>query len=157
MTSSGDVEIVGFSEDFAGAFAELNYEWIEKYFSVEDQDRKILDAPYTYVIEPGGQIFFAIIDGVVAGTVALIVVDAFRVELAKMAVAPKFHGRGIGANLVAACIEFSKAAGMTHIVLESHSILRPALSLYKKHGFVEIPPDPNSLYSRSDIRMELAI
>jgi len=40
-----DVEIVGFADEWAADFASLNYEWIEKYFAVEEHDREILDDP----------------------------------------------------------------------------------------------------------------
>ncbi len=74
-----------------------------------------------------------------------------------MAVSPEFQGMGIGDNLVERCSTFAKTKGVQTICLESHTTLAPALSLYRKHGFVEVPGDPNSLYSRADIRMELAI
>ena len=39
------VEIVDFSDEWAADFARLNYEWIEKFFAVEQHDREILDDP----------------------------------------------------------------------------------------------------------------
>ena len=67
-----NVEIVDFSDEWAEDFASLNYEWIEKYFSVEKHDQEILDDPQTFVIDPGGHIFMAVVSGLAAGTVALI-------------------------------------------------------------------------------------
>lgn len=151
------VEIVDFRDEFAADFARLNYEWIEKYFAVETHDREILDDPKTFVIDPGGQIFMAILSGLAAGTVALIRAGEGTLELTKMAVAPEFQGMGIGDRLMEACIEFAKGSGVHTVWLESHTKLNPALNLYRKHGFVETPGDPNSLYSRADIRMQLAI
>jgi ribosomal protein S18 acetylase RimI-like enzyme len=151
------IEIVGYSARLAPDFARLNYEWIERYFRIEEHDREMLDSPHEYIIEPGGEIFFALADETVAGTVALIRLDASTFELAKMAVSPSFQGRGIGDLLMQACIRHSGAAGAKRIVLESHTSLAPAITLYRKYGFVEIPLDAGTQYERVDIRMELAI
>jgi len=152
-----NVEIVDFSEEWAEDFASLNYEWIEKYFSVEKHDREILDDPQTFVIDPGGHIFMAIISGLAAGTVALIPSGDGVLELTKMAVAPEFQGMGIANHLMQSCIAYAETNGTRLIFLESHRSLQPALALYRKFGFVEVPTDPNSEYARADIRMELAI
>lgn len=152
-----DVEVVDFRDELAIDFASLNYQWIESEFSVEQHDREILDDPRKWVIEPGGQIFFALVDGTAAGTVALIPSADGVFELTKMAVSPEFRGQGIGDRLMEKCVKFAAETGAKSIWLESHTKLAPALSLYRKYGFVETPPDPNSLYQRADIRMELAI
>jgi len=151
------VEIVEFRDEFAAAFAGLNYRWIEEYFSVERHDREILDNPQQFVIALGGQILMAIIDGEAVGTVALIPSGEAVLELTKMAVDPKHQGKGISNLLMAASIDYARAQGTNVIFLESHRSLQPALSLYRKFGFVETPTDPNSEYARADIRMELAL
>ncbi len=155
--NSDNVEIVEFSDEWAKDFAALNYEWIEEYFEVEKHDSEILDDPKKWVIEPGGQIFMAINDGQAAGTVAMIPAGEGVLELTKMAVSPAFQGRGIGNQLMDASIEFAKNYGARTVFLESHTKLTPALVLYRKYDFTEVPGDPNSLYSRADIRMELDI
>ncbi|HQZ82032.1 MAG TPA: GNAT family N-acetyltransferase [Pyrinomonadaceae bacterium] len=151
------VEIVEFEPKFAADFGQLNYEWIEKYFAVEQHDREILDHPQEYVIERGGQIFMAVVDGKAVGTVALIPFGADVFELTKMSVSPDFQGRGIANSLMQACIEYARRKGTRTVFLESHRKLETALTLYRKFGFVELPIDPNSEYARADIRMELAI
>ena len=102
------VEVVEFESKYASDFARLNYEWIEKYFAVEKHDREILDDPQTWVIEPGGQIFMAIVDGRAAGTVALIPSDEGALELTKMAVSPDYQGRGLGDLLMQACVDHAQ-------------------------------------------------
>lgn len=150
-------QIVSFSNDYADDFARLNYEWIEKYFSVERHDREILDDPQKHVIEPGGQIFMALVDDKAVGTVALIPSGEDVLELTKMAVLSEVQGRGIANHLMQACIDHAQTVNVSTIFLESHRKLKPALELYRKFGFVETPTDPNSEYARADIRMELAI
>lgn len=156
-TKSELVEVVEFSDQFAADFARLNYAWIEEYFAVEPHDREILDSPQKYVIEPGGQIFMALVDGKAVGTVAMIPAGEGVFELTKMAVSAEFQGRGIANDLMRACIDLARSSGTRTVFLESHRSLQPALALYRKFGFVETPRDPNSEYSRADIRMELAI
>ena len=154
---AANVEIIDFSDEWAEDFAALNYEWIDKFFTAENHDREILDNPREFVIDLGGQIFMAKVAGLAAGTVAMIPSGDRAMELTKMAVSPEFQGMGIGDKLIGKCVEYAKEKAIQTIWLESHTKLAPALNLYRKHGFVEVPGDPNSLYSRADIRMELAI
>ena len=53
------------------AFYDLNIEWLETYFYVEDYDKEVLSTPEKYIIQPGGHIFFVVEDDLVLGTVAL--------------------------------------------------------------------------------------
>jgi len=152
-----EIKIIGFDEKYAADFARLNYEWIERYFGAEEHDRDMLDDPFNYIIEPGGEIFFAVCDDKAVGTVAMISAPDNMFELAKMAVSPLFHGRGIADKLMTACIDHAKAYGKRAIWLESNTILEAAIRLYRKHGFIETPLNKNSLYSRCNIQMELAI
>lgn len=152
---SATVEIVEFSDEWAEDFAALNYEWIEKFFAIEKHDRDILDNPREAVIESGGQIFMAVVSGLAAGTVALIPSGDGVLELTKMAVAPEFQGMGIANHLMQSSIEHARKTGVGRVFLESHRSLQPALALYRKFGFVEVPADRNSEYARADIRMEI--
>jgi ribosomal protein S18 acetylase RimI-like enzyme len=152
-----EVLIADFQERFADDFGRLNYEWIEKSYGVEEHDHEVLDHPIESVIQPGGQIFFAIADDQAIGTVAMIPHGESSFELAKMAVAPQARGRGIGDLLMTSCVEFARSRGVSSIVLESNTKQEAAINLYRKFGFIEIPLDPNSLFARANIRMELAI
>lgn len=151
------VEIVTFREDLADAFAYLNYDWIEKGYGIEEHDREILDSPRVKIIDPGGQIFFALVRSEPAGTVALEHLNADTYELVKMAVSTEFRGRGIGDRLMRACIAYAVESGRSRISLDSNTKQAAAINLYRKYGFREIPLDPNSPYSRVNIRMELAL
>jgi len=152
-----EIQIVTFIPEFAADFGRLNYEWIEKYFSVERHDREILDHPQEYVLDQGGQIYMALAGEDVVGVVALIPASDGVLELTKMAVSPKLQGRGIANQLMQACLDHARKQNSQLIFLESHRSLRPAINLYRKFGFVETPLDPNSEYDRADIRMEIAL
>jgi GNAT superfamily N-acetyltransferase len=151
------VKVVDFDDKYAPAFARLNYEWISKFYKVEEHDHDQLDNAREYIVDKGGQIFFALVGDEVVGTVAMIRQNYESFELAKMAVSPNFQGYKIGDRLMEACIAYARDEGVPYIVLESNTKQFAAINLYRKFGFVETPLDPNSQFTRANIRMELAI
>lgn len=157
------MRIVSYSEQYAEDFARLNYQWIEQYFRIEDEDRAALDHPESYAIALGGEIFFVLIDDEVVGTVAL-VPKAFkpdgvpaRFELAKMAVEPELQGQGIGKHLLAHATAYAKERGADEVVLSTNDILAPALKVYRDAGFVEQPAAQDERYERSNMFMVLEL
>lgn len=152
-----EVDIVEFESKYAGDFARLNYEWLHKYFSVEEHDTEMLEEPEEYIIKPGGQILMAISGDQVVGTTALIVEDEHTFELAKMAVTENFKGHKIGKRLMLAAINYSMKVGMKRLVLESNTSLTPAINLYIHSGFKALPLNPDTPYDRANIRMELIL
>ena len=158
------VEQVTYDAQFRQAFADLNYQWIEHYFEIEDEDRAALDHPVEYAIAPGGQIFFVLEDGIPVGTVAMVPFKGRQVasdrpifELAKMAVAPDKQGRGYSKLLMQACIEFAQAHDASQIVLITNDMLGPALSLYQQAGFVAQPANTDERYARGNLEMRLTL
>ena len=149
------MRITTFSASNAPAFAALNFEWLNKYFVIEAYDQEVLLNPEKYILQPGGQIFFAEIGKDVVGTAALIKRDDGVFELSKMAVTESYKGKKIGQKLMYACIEYSKSAGIKRLFLDSNTKLTPAMKLYEKMGFKEIPVPADTPYDRCNIRMEL--
>ena len=94
------LKIVPFNSEHKADFENLNRQWIEEYFVMEEEDRKTLQNPDTYIIEKGGEIFFAVFDNTVVGTAAMIPTGEGVYELAKMAVAKDVQGNGIGKKLL---------------------------------------------------------
>ena len=148
-----NMEIVGFEPGLAKEFKDLNIAWLKKYFEVEPADEKVLNDPQKEIIKKGGFIFFAKSGNTVAGTVSLLKLKEDVFELAKMAVAESLQGKKIGNLLMEYCIDFAKKLDAAKLVLYSNRKLLPALHLYKKFGFIEVPLE-NSEYKRSDIKME---
>jgi len=148
-----EVTIVSFAPEYAKDYKQLNIAWIAKYFVVEPHDEEQLDDPVSYIIDKGGHVLFAKLDDKIVGTCALIKTGEAEFELAKMAVDEAVRGRQIGKHLGIAALEQAKLAGAKRVWLESNRILKPALSLYLKLGFKEIPIDYTP-YARADIRME---
>jgi GNAT superfamily N-acetyltransferase len=155
VTAQLQVTIVAFDEQYASDFATLNFEWIDKYFHIEAYDREVLTNPKKYILNPGGHILFAVIDGKAVGTVALIKREEGVFELSKMAVTQNYKGLRIGQKLMYACIDFAGQNGIKRLFLDSNTKQVPALTLYRKVGFKEIPVPEDSPYERCNIRMEL--
>jgi len=57
---------------YAPDFARLNRRWLESFGLIEEADGRYLDFPRESIIDTGGQIFFAVEEGVVLGTCAAI-------------------------------------------------------------------------------------
>jgi len=152
-----NLKIVPFNKDYKPAFELLNRAWIEEYFVMEEEDLKTLQNPESYVLEKGGEVFFAILDGEVVGTAAMIQTDKGIYELAKMAVARQFQGLGIGKKLLKRCVDFSKEREATEIFLITNDSLKPALSLYLSFGFVLNDQNDDNRYERGNTKMNLLI
>jgi len=147
--------VIEYDARYRSDFGRLNYAWIEKLFAVEAPDREILDDPQRSIIDRGGQIFFVVSAERALGTVALKAEGPDVYELTKMAVDDSARGLGYGQLLMDAAIDYARKQGAKKIVLSSHSSLGPALSMYRKVGFMDRPNTCDSRYSRCDTYMQL--
>lgn len=100
--------IIPFSDDLASHFRDLNLEWLETFFYVEEHDADLLNNCKEEIINKGGFIFFYKFNNKILGTFALIKISNAVFELGKMAVSPEARGKGIGQKLMQFCIAFSK-------------------------------------------------
>jgi GNAT superfamily N-acetyltransferase len=139
------------------AFRDINLEWIERYFVVEAKDREVLGDPRKYILDPGGAILIARDDDTPVGAVALIVMGEGSVELAKMGVRPQAQGKGAGRMLVAAAVAKARAMEMRRVYIETNSVLKPAIQLYREAGFVPLKERLPSPYARADVQLELIL
>lgn len=156
---SSKVEISEQNPEFFPHFKILNYQWLKKYFWVEQEDEEILSNPKNEIIDKGGYILFAKEDGEVLGTAALIKRGNNSFELAKMAVTEKAQGRQIGKKLALAAIDRAKKDNADLIFLETSTRLQAACGLYKKLGFEQVEYDEGeaSKYGRASIKMKLKL
>jgi GNAT superfamily N-acetyltransferase len=156
MSEPEPVEIIDYLPEFHDDFKRLNIEWIERYFQLEEADYQSLDHPDETILKSGGSIFMARYQGEIVGTCALIRVDGNTYELVKMAVTEKARGKGIGRMLGKAVIDRARELKAKVIFLESNTMLKPAINLYRKLGFREVVGNP-SPYQRCNIQMELSL
>jgi ribosomal protein S18 acetylase RimI-like enzyme/predicted transcriptional regulator len=129
------VEILDFAPEYQKYFKELNYEWLEKYFTVEDQDRKMLLDPQREILDRGGFILFARLEDEIIGTTAVLKADDETYEIAKMAVAGRAQGKQVGLKLTDEAIARAREKGGKKILLKTDNRLRSAVNLYRKSGF----------------------
>lgn len=154
--SSNEVKIIDYSPEYQQDFRNLNEEWINKFFKMEESDYKMLDHPEEFILNKGGHIVFALLDNEVVGTCALIKSseDPLKFELAKMAVSPKAQGKKIGYLIGQSLLDKAKKAKAKEVFLETNSSLIPAIKLYEKLGFQHICVT-DSPYERCDTKMKL--
>lgn len=154
--NSDTIEIVEYKDEYKEFFVSLNKAWITRYFKMESVDEKVFANPKAEIVEKGGFIFFALVNGIVAGTVSLLKINAteYAYELAKLAVDEKYQGFGLGKRLCIAAIKKAKVLSPKKIYLESNTKLKPAISLYRKLGFSEIK-GIKPMFDWVDIQMQL--
>ncbi|HET6331238.1 MAG TPA: GNAT family N-acetyltransferase [Holophagaceae bacterium] len=147
------VEIIPFEPRYRDDFKRLNAAWLEKFFRLEPIDEEVLSNPERTILDSGGHILFARLDGEIVGTCALIPGGGGRFELSKMAVDERHQGLGLGRKLLEAAIVKSKTLCATELFLESSSKLSTAIRLYETSGFVHTPRQSASHYERADVYM----
>ena len=150
-----NVRIVEWEEKYAPAFIALSLEWLARYVSVEPADLEIMNNQRA-VIDGGGQIFLALHNDEVVGTVALLKLEAATFELAKLGVTERYKGLKIGRLLMEKGLDFARKHGAGQIILYSNRALTPAIGLYEKFGFVEVPVERKK-YIEADMKMALSL
>lgn len=152
---AGEVRITSYEPKHRSDFKKLNEEWLEKYFTVEPYDRKILDNPTKEILKHDGEIFFAHYNNEVIGTGAVKKTAPQKYELLKMAVTEKFQSRGIGKLLLEKIIEFAKKKKAAVLELDTARKLDKAIRLYESVGFKVSDEKPNPEFERCTIKMKL--
>jgi ribosomal protein S18 acetylase RimI-like enzyme len=145
--------VIDYTEELKEHVKTLNIEWLEKYFKVEEIDVVQLFNPKKEIIDKGGLIFYAKYNGRVVGTASLLKIDNNTYELGKMAVTENAQGLGIGKILMDHSLKIARETAVKSVVLYSNRSLGPAIHIYKKYGFAEVPLEPGH-YERADIKME---
>lgn len=133
---TSQLKICKFQPQLRDDFVRLNKNWIERFFRLEECDVAILSNPEKYILEKGGEIFFARLNGTTVGCCALIFHEDKKTwELAKMAVDPEFQGHGIGLRLGLSLIDYARSQGVKKLFLEANTKLEASVKLYVKLGF----------------------
>jgi len=148
-----------FQPDDAAIFVRLNQRWIEAYFGMEEEDRRVLSSPKEAIIDQGGYIAMALLGDEVVGTGALMMSVGHPgvMELVKMATDPNAQGRGVASAVIDHLVPVARGKHAGQIWLETNDKLKAATALYKRKGFraleaEELHPTP---YSRCNLQMVL--
>jgi ribosomal protein S18 acetylase RimI-like enzyme len=91
--------------------------------AVDDRDQRLLGG-ITYIPGPGPMAWFDRPD---------------EAGMRMLAVAPEAQGTGVGAALVAACVERARAAGKSRVLLHTIAPMTAAQRLYERLGFHREP------------------
>lgn len=149
--------ILPFSDAHAAAFHDINAQWIEAMFRLEQTDRDVLEQPRARIVDPGGDILFVVAEGLgIVGTCALQKTGENRFELTKMGVLESARGRKAGKFLLQAMLRRAAELGAETLYLLTNAKCASAVHLYEKLGFVhdaDIMRDHGARYERCDVAM----
>ncbi|MFN2578038.1 MAG: GNAT family N-acetyltransferase [Pyrinomonadaceae bacterium] len=121
------------------------------------KDADLTDIESSYIL--AGGVFELIEDreGTLLGTYGLFPLPDNTCELRKMYFLPKIRGLGLGKRVLERAVDHARGLGFKAIVLETISVLRRAIYLYTRFGFVPTTIDhPNARVDQKYI-LELPI
>ena len=134
-------EIVSWRPEFRADFERLNREWIERWFGLERSGPGGLPRPGRAISSrPAGRSFSWWTR--CSGARHLRRRPAGRPTASSWRRWRWIRRRGAGVTatcLMQAAIDFAREAGGRRLTLVSNTKLGPAIRLYRKHGFVEVP------------------
>jgi DNA-binding MarR family transcriptional regulator/N-acetylglutamate synthase-like GNAT family acetyltransferase len=146
-----------YSDALAGAFHDINAEWIGAMYRLEPTDIDVLENPRERIIERGGDILFVEAEGLgVVGACALQKTGEAQYELTKMGVLARARGRKAGEFLLKAVIARAERLGAKRLYLLSNQKSAAAIHLYEKLGFRHdegIMREFGARYERCDVAM----
>lgn len=148
-----NMEIVKYKPEYKNDFIRLSKNWITKYFALESDDFEVFEN-IDKLIKNGAMIYFAIENGVVYATCMAQPMTNNEWEICKLAADERYDGHGAGSAVFKACMDYALENGANKLTILSNSILKPALHIYEKYGFYEIPVDNTHHYKRVDIQFE---
>ncbi len=151
-----DIQFRSFQPGDEIAFRIFNEDWISKYFTIEEPERLLLRDPVGQILERGGHVFMALVDGRPVGCCALLTHGDGTFEVAKNTVMETYRGQGVGKKMLQYVIDQAKALGASRLYLETSTKLANAIHLYESMGFCHLPPERRvpSPYARANVFME---
>ena len=111
-------------------------------------DADIKDIEYSYFGRGGKFFVLEAEDGSIIGAYGLYPIDEKTCELRKMYLHKAYRGKGLGKFLLEDALSKARRLGFERMILETASVLKEAIYLYKSYGFVQYNPEHMS--SRCD-------
>lgn len=146
-----------FSDVLAPAFRDINAQWIDAMYQLEQTDIDVLENPRERIIDKGGDILFVEAQGLgVVGACALQKTGEDQYELTKMGVLERARGRKAGEFLLKAIILRAGRLGARRLYLLSNRKSAAAIHLYEKLGFRHDPDimrEFGARYERCNVAM----
>lgn len=110
------------------------------------------------LIGKGAMVYFAVENEKVLATCMAMPLENGAWEICKLAAAGQYTGTGAGSAVFKACMDYAVNNGARKLSLISCRALKPAIHIYKKFGFKEVPL--NKEYwgaDKADIEMEYRV
>lgn len=114
--------------------------WLDLDLCFQGFEQELANLPGKYA-KPEGRLFLAILDGKIAGCIALRKLEEGICEMKRLYVRDEFRGQRIGISLIEKLITEAKEIGYQKLRLDTYPPkMGKAVSLYETHGFREIEP-----------------
>ena len=153
----GGLRVREYDPSLAHEFHQINAEWIDAMFAMEQTDREVLENPQQHILDRGGDILFVEAPGLgIVGTCALQKTGPAAFELTKMGVRETARGLKAGEFLLQAVIERARHLGADPLYLLTNRKCAAAIHLYEKLGFhhdAEIMARYGARYERCNVAM----
>lgn len=148
------MEIIEYKNAYKQDFIDLNIDWIKRFFVPEEADYEILNQIES-LLDSGSMIYFALEDNHVLATCMAMPLGDDVWEICKLAAAGQSTGKGAGSAVFKASMDYAIEHGAKKLTLISNRILKPALHIYQKYGFKEVPLNKDYWgFERADIEFE---
>ena len=99
----------------------------------------------------------AILAGTPAGMVGATALSNGESELLSMWVAPAARGKGVGDALIMAVADWARNEGAATLALSVRAANAHAITLYRRHGFLDAGPSPSGIDALPEIRMSKSL
>jgi len=120
-------------------------------------DADLADIEQSYFARGGTFIVLEDQNGSIIGAYGLYPIDNQTCELRKMYLHRTHRGKGLGRSLLDGALVEARRMGFKRMTLETASVLKEAIALYKSYGFVEYEPDHLSTRCDQAYVLELTI
>ena len=112
--------------------------WLNIDLSFQHFDEELMELKTMYGFPKGGIVLCK--DGnEIIGCVGIRKLDDSIAELKRMFIKPAFQKKGMGKQLLQKAVELARGLNYNVIRLDTLNYMIPAINLYKKYGFYEIP------------------
>ena len=151
------MKIIPYEKKYRKTFVDLNTAWLERFYTVEPFDQDTMDR-VEELIADGTMVYFAVEGEKVLATCMAMPLSNSVWELCKLAAVDQYTGTGAGSAVFETCMKYAIDHGAKKLSLISCRALKPAIHIYEKFGFREVPLDKAFWgAAKADIEMEYVV